>query len=872
MNRINHVKSNRKVLANLQVREGEYWKGELKDINEVASFPTDFIMEKGELTNLSYNYTLPNDRSSELKNISKDNYHTLNILLVSTVLVLIYKYTGSKDIIVRLPILKEHQENAVNDEFLLRNKINHQMTFKELLVQVRQTVLDALEHQMFPLDVLYEELNLINAVKGSIHHGVLIQLDNIHVNSNIGNNNFSFSFNLDSDGINLKVNYNSNLYKETTVTRILSHYNKILDQVMNNLNIKLHEIDILTLQDIEWIEHYNSNELSLKQDNIMSIFEEMVAKNPDKKAIVYGDQTLTYRELLKKVNSLARTLREKGINRDHKVAIIAERSIEMIIGIFSVLKAGGAYIPINPNYPKTRVNYFLEDSQANLVLLQSKYKDRLSNDKYNTLLLDDKSNYSTDESSLSNINTKNDLAYIIYTSGSTGKPKGVMVEHRNLIHILNVLQEKYPIEDSDCYLFKTPYTFDVSISELFGWILGRGHLVILEPDLEKDPDRLVKVLDDSNITHVNFVPALLNTFTQQLEENNNKGFKSLKYLMVAGEEFPKKVAQRLRGILKEVCLENLYGPTECTVYATNYTVTGDRIYSSIPIGTPLPNVQVYVVDEHLNHQPIGVKGELCIAGRGVTRGYLNREELNKQHFVHCPWQPEMKMYRTGDLVILREDGQIEYLGRKDNQVKIRGYRIELGEIERTLLEHYSVQEALSITRESKSRDKSIVTYVVLRSNDSLEPKDLINYLQGKLPEYMVPSACIILDSFPLNQNGKINRDALPLPTIVNYSKTDYVAPRDEIEQIITQVWCDVLEVEQIGINEDFFNIGGHSLLATMVIHRLRTILDLNLSMQILYEQRSIAKLADSIRKSKDLTHVKPKQKIPKISRTEYRMN
>jgi fengycin family lipopeptide synthetase D len=870
------IKSNRKIIAKQQVKEGAYWREKLVGHRKVACFPSDSYPSKSQESVSSSNYQFSDDLLGQVKKVSNNNDHALHVVLSAAVTVLLYKYTGMEDIVIGQPVLDPVSENMMNNRLVVRSRLEADMTFKSLLIQMKQTVLEAIEHQNYPMDVLAEELELKMAPGENPFYETGVQLENIHASTfNEERPKILFSFKKGERGIDLSIKYNTLSFQLETIDRIVSHYFKVLEQVLNNLETKLLDVDLLTLSDGKWVADYNETQFDF--DSIlkfMDVFEAQVAQRPTAPAIVGDGICLTYQELNARANQLARTLRDKGVQPDSLVAIMAERSVEMIVGIFAILKAGGAYTPIDPKYPRARVKYLLEDSRAEVVITQAKFMDRLEDD-YQKLNLDDEASYANEQSDLLSVNRATDLAYVIYTSGSTGKPKGVMIEHRNMMHILTAVEERYPFGAEDTYLLKTPFTFDVSVSELFGWVRGGGNLVILEPEAEKDPEKLLEVLRESNVTHVNFVPSLLNVFVQLLKDRNDRSLPALKYVLVAGEALPKKVAYNFTEMLRDVRLENLYGPTEITIYATNYSVVDDSKLGSIPIGKPLPNVQAYIVNEQLSLQPIGVAGELCIAGSGVARGYLNRHELSEEKFVTCPWESGMRMYRTGDLVRWLANGDIEYLGRIDHQVKIRGYRIELEEIERVLMEHPSVREALTVVHEDRTGDKNLVMYVVLEVGKELHSNEMRGYLQGLLPEYMVPSACVFLEAFPLNHNGKVDRRALPVPDESSFDQAKYVAPRNSVEQVIAEVWSEVLGNEKVGVHDNFFTLGGHSLLATLMVYRLRSALNTELSMQSLFDHPTVSKLAviiDGNKGNKKVSNKDGRQRITKLSRKKHRLN
>jgi amino acid adenylation domain-containing protein len=487
---------------------------------------------------------------------------------------------------------------------------------------------------------------------------------------------------------------------------------------------------------------------------------------------------------------------------------MVERSIEMIVGILGILKAGGAYLPIDPEYPKERIEFMLEDSRADIVLTQSHLLKKV---KFKGQMIDlrDKSLYQGDSSNHKKINKADDLAYIIYTSGSTGEPKGTMIRHSSVINILIALYNKYPLKEVDAYLFKTAFTFDVSVTELFGWFYDGGKLVVLKAGAEKDPKNIIKVIDKNKVTHINFTPSMLNLFIDILDNNNIETINKLKYIFVAGEAITKKLVNKFYKVIKKVMLENIYGPTESTIYATSYSLENFKDQVSVPIGKPLPNIYVYVLGMTNNVQPIGVPGELCIAGDGVAKGYLNRSELTNEKFVPNPFVAGKKMYRTGDLVRWLPDGNLEFLGRIDQQVKIRGFRIELGEIEAQILKYESVKEVLVIKKKGKDGDKYLCAYIV--AEDRLVISDLRKHLSKKLPEYMIPSYFMQLEKMPLTINAKIDQKALPEPDGNINTQIKYVVPRNEKEEKMTAIWKEIIGLERIGINDNFFDIGGNSL-------------------------------------------------------------
>ncbi|MGM1050723.1 MAG: non-ribosomal peptide synthetase, partial [Bacillota bacterium] len=423
------------------------------------------------------------------------------------------------------------------------------------------------------------------------------------------------------------------------------------------------------------------------------------------------------------------------------------------------------------------------------------------------------------------------LAYVMYTSGSTGRPKGVMVEHRNVVNLLFDMEKYYPLEIEDAYLLKTAYTFDVSTTEIFGWFVGNGKLVILPQGDEKNPEQIYKVIIKYGVTHVNFVPSMLNVFIDVISTDETNKLGKLKYLFAAGEALGLNYVKKFYSIIADVKLENLYGPTEAAVYVSRYAAVSDEPNLSVPIGKPISNTLLYVLNKNGNSQPIGIPGELCISGAGVARGYLNRPELAAEKFVPNPFIQGERMYRTGDLARWLPDGNIEFMGRIDDQVKIRGFRIELGEIESRVLELESIKEAVVTAREDESGDKYLCAYIV--SEEEIPTSRLRSLLSENLPDYMIPSYLVRLERLPLTPNGKVDRKALPESE--DGASTEYVAPRNATEEVLTRIWSEVLGREEVGIYDNFFELGGHSLKGTMLVSRIHKKLNVEIPLKELFK-------------------------------------
>ena len=655
----------------------------------------------------------------------------------------------------------------------------------------------------------------------------------------------------------LRINYQQTQFADDAIDRMLGHLETILTNIIALPEQTLANIPLLT----EWERHqllveWNQTQTDYPQDKcIHELFEEQVAKTPDTVAVVFENEKLTYRELNQRANQLANYLQSLGVQPEFLVGICTERSIEMIVGILGILKAGGAYVPLDIAYPKERLAFILSDSQLSIILTQQHLVERLPRNQARVVCLDnDWEDIVKIPIQHTEITVEPDnLAYIIYTSGSTGKPKGVIILHHNVVCLFAATQPWFQFNNNDVWSCFHSYAFDFSVWEIWGALLYGGRLVIIPYYVSRSPELFYKLLSQEGITILNQTPSAFKQLIQLETSLNNHSDLSLRFVIFGGEALDiqslKPWVDKHRD--KFTQLVNMYGITETTVHVTYRPINIDDLNSSPKvIGCAIPNLQLYILNSHLQPVPVGVAGEIYVGGAGLARGYLNNLELTAERFIPHPFnnQAKARLYKTGDLARYLPSGDIEYLGRIDNQVKIRGFRIELGEIEALLNQHPNLREAKVISREDIPGDKRLVAYVItnLQENNQGEISQKIReYLKEKLPDYMIPSAFVVLDTFPLTPNGKIDHRALPT---VNFlaTQSNYVAPRTPTEEIIAQIWSQVLKVETIGMNENFFELGGHSLLATQVISRIRQTLSLELSLLLLFEYPTIAQISEQI--------------------------
>jgi tyrocidine synthetase-3 len=766
---------------------------------------------------------------------------------------------------------------------VLRNFPHGNMTVKEFLTGTRTRTLEAQENQDYPFEDLVEKAAAnINRDPGrNPLFDVMFVLQNIYTSGiNIPGlkltpynyetrvSKFDLTFicveNEIEGIIHFTVEYGTKLFKKGTIQRWINYFKNILSHAVDTPGKKIGELELISEEEKNQVlVYFNKTVTEYPKDRtIPELFEEQVEKSPDHAAVVgpEGEIFLSYREFNKRTNQLATRLRAsrpgaRGINAI--VGIMVERSIEMVTGIFAILKAGGAYLPIDPESPPERLKYILEDSKTQWLLTQKSIRTGIEigyEAGIEVMNLDDCdcTLYEEDKGNLPKTNRPGDLAYIIYTSGSTGRPKGVLITHGPVVNILVALFKQYPFSSRDSYLLKTSYTFDVSVTELFGWFLGGGRLTILKRKGERDPGEILEAIACSDISHINFVPSMFGAFLEVLHGENIVKLSSLKYIFLAGEALLPFLVKRFMQLRLDILLENIYGPTESTIYTTGYSLSEWEPSDNgiIPIGKPLPNIGVYILDKYNHLQAVGVPGELYIRGAGLALGYLNQPGLTVERFVSSPFLPGERMYRTGDLTRWFEDGNIEFLGRLDQQVKIRGFRIELGEIENRLLKHREIKEAVVLIREDKNGDKYLCAYMVCDRDLSIS--SLRESLSRELPNYMIPTHFMMLGSLPFTTSGKLDRKALPDPVITAGKK--YIAPRDKVEEKLVETWSEILGIEgTIGIEDNFFELGGHSLNATIMAAKLHKEFEVRIPLAEIFKAPRIDALATYIKeKSKEI--------------------
>ncbi len=827
----------------------EYWTGRLANLAPVeVPYTRKSNLADGKPRYVGARFSPPL-RMSANGGIS-DNYGDLLL----TAFMLFFSRIGGErsfDINYRDATL---QEGLSDTEFLfashvpLRIDIDYEQRFEQLHKDVGEKIRSSRSHGSYARDLVLRDPGLRNKFGGVFNERVPIAIDRQKTVSEVRERcDADLLIAIPDDGKELLWLYDEQVLDRTNIDRMWTQFEVLLNDIALGSDRPIGQLSILPEEErrklvLEW----NDTKRTYPQGVCLhELFEAQVERTPDNVALACDGKQLTYRELNHRANQLGHYLRKAGIGPDRLVGVFMERSLEMVVAIYGIIKAGGAYVPLDPEYPQDRVAFMAKDTAIPVLLTQKHLEERLPHTESRVVCLDSEWTTIAQErtGNISNGATSENLAYVIYTSGSTGLPKGVLNIHRGICNRLIWMQEAYRMTESEHVLQKTPFSFDVSVWEFF-WPLQVGaRLIMARPGGHKDSNYLVKLIQEEGITTLHFVPSMLEVF---LNDPDVRQCSSLKRVICSGEALPYELQERFFENLNAE-LHNLYGPTEAAVDVTYWACKRHSARRIVPIGYPVANTQLYVLDAHLQPVPIGVIGELYIGGVQVARGYLNRPELSSEKFIRDPFSKSegARLYRTGDVARYLPDGAIEYLGRTDHQVKIRGMRIELGEIESVLEQHASVRQAVIMAREDAPGNKQLVAYIVPQAGQSLSISELRRYLKVKLPEYMMPSAFVELERFPLSPNGKIDRKVLPAPTNVHpYRESDYVAPQTDMEQIISDIWQGVLHVEKIGVKDNFFDLGGHSLRLAQVQNRLREQLQRNVSILDLFKFPTVQSLAD----------------------------
>ncbi|MEC1867265.1 non-ribosomal peptide synthetase [Bacillus paralicheniformis] len=843
-------------------RQEAYWLKQLDGELPVLELPADNARPAvRSFAGDTVSRTLDAKTTAGLYKITRDNGCTLYMVLLAAYSTLLARLSGQEDIIIGSPSAgRPHKDlepviGMFVNTLAIRTQPAENKCFSDFLKEVRETALEAFEHQDYPFEELVDRLDVVRDMSRNPLFDVMFALQNmeresltlhdLHLTTIAHDAHKVSKFDMtlyaaeeDQETIRFDVEFNTDIYQKQTIKKWLSYYIHILHHVIEHQNIHLGDIHVLDEHETSsFIHTFNQTKQDYpKHETISRLFEYQAAKTPHAPAVIYDRQTLTYRELNERANRIAAALRANGVGSESVVALLTSRTPELAVGILGILKAGGAYLPVTEDMPTERLEWMLSDSNA-VMLLQS---DRLESHMAGKRLFIEDIQL---EAGISANNPEqqggpDSLAYIMYTSGSTGTPKGVMVEQRGVVRLVKNSDMAFSPEDR--ILLTASLGFDAMTFEVFGPLLNGACLYISDKETYLDSDRLKTFIQQNGITTLWLTSSLFN----QLSEQNERTFSDLSRLILGGEALSPNHVNRVRNAAPNLALWNGYGPTENTTFSTCFRIEHEYKHS-IPIGRPIANSTAYIVNSRGRLQPMGVIGELCVGGDGLARGYFGRPELTKEKFVPNPFTPGERMYRTGDLARWLKDGTIEYIGRMDDQVKIRGYRIELGEIEAALRQIDGVKEAAVIVRTGPSGHKELLAYMSLQAEMNIEK--VRSLLSQQLPGFMIPAHLVELAALPLTQNGKLDRRALPEPetTAIN---TAYAPPRNQLEERLAVIWQEVLGVEKVGIEDSFFELGGDSIKALQVSARLGRF-DLKITAGDLFRHPTIKEAAPLIRKT-----------------------
>lgn len=867
-----------------------YWEEHLAGALPILELPADRPRPPVQtFRGAMHTLILPVELYTELKSISREEGVTLFMTLLALFKILLYRYSGLTDIIVGFPISGRHEQHLENmigvfvNTLPLRSNLSGDPTFSELLAQVRQTALHAYENQDVPFDMLVETLK----PERNLSHNPLFQVLFTYQNAlppieaqdiaftyeAVDGGTAKFDLSLDifegPEGPTCIFEYNTDLFDHERIVRMAGHFQTLAEAAVQNRHARISTMPLLTEEERRMVlTDWNDRTLAYdQQQTVHERFEQQAARTPEQQAVTLGERSWTYAELNERANRIARTIQKMGAAPGTLVGICAERSLDMMACVLAVVKAGAAYVPIDPSYPEERIAYMLEDSQATVILTQGHLKHLFVQEESaesgkgagaaaqrKVLCVDTDWERIASEpaDNLPATATGDDLAYVIYTSGTTGKPKGTMVRHSSLVNAYLGWEEAYGLRtEVRTHLQLASFSFDVFTGDWVRALLSGGRLVLIERETLFNAKQMYEVMVREHVEFAEFVPAVLRNLIQYLEETNQK-LDFMRVLCVGsdrwyGHEY--KYFQKFLG--DHTRLINSYGLTEATIDSTYYDGDVSRLSDEqlVPIGRPFANQQLYVLDEHMQPVPVGITGELYIAGAGLAAGYWRRPDLTAERFLPHPFcdEPGARIYRTGDLARYLPDGNVELYGRADHQVKLRGFRIELGEIETAMLRMPEVRECAAYVW----NETQLAACIVPKADMTVQPDQVRKRLQDVLPDYMVPSYVTVLDKLPLTSNGKVDRSALPEPNVDGAADGSYTAPRTLIEEMLAGIWADAFGLRRVSIHAEFFELGGHSLLAIQIMTQIRKVFQVELTLQTLFQAPTVAKLAAVIAEKSD---------------------
>lgn len=853
----------------------QFWRTELKGFEAPNSLPVDNGAGQTSLAIDSFaekSLSLPAELTGAIRACAKSHHLTISTLLQGAWAILLSRYAASDDVVFGITVSGrpydlpqiESLVGLLINTLPVRVRLPAEESSLACLKRIQRSVSSALEYEYCSLKSiqdwsgvpfnapLFETLLVFENFAGS---GSSFELDGPVevVSTQLSRTNYPLTLIVNpGNELRLQIVYHRNRFADDVIERMLGHLENILAGIAADIDQPLASVQMLTgAETRRLLVDFNDTAQEFPADSVTRMFERQAALTPNATAVVYEAATLSYAELNARANRLARYLKQLGVGPEGLVGICIPRSLEMVTTVLGVLKAGGAYVPLDPAYPKDRLAFMLADSGVKVLITQAALAAQLSGDAGKIICLDRDAEQvaAYDSENLTVAAKQADAAYVIYTSGSTGKPKGTLIEHRSLLNFAQAASDAYGISENDRVLQFASLSFDTSAEEIFPTLTRGATLVLRTDSMLSSAEHFLQACGEFGITLLDLPTAYWHELTDELGANDLSLPECIRLVILGGEKaLPERLAAWRQRVNDNVRLVNTYGPTETTIVATmcDLSTEAANIVSEPPIGRPIANAVLYVLDSNLRPVAVGLPGELYIGGAGVARGYLNRPELNRQKFIPNPFADERapRLYRSGDVVCYRPDGNLEFVGRIDNQVKIRGFRIELEEIEQAIRAHDEVAEAVVLAAEDGG-GKKLIVYLVAARDAQPASNELRQFLAGKLPAYMIPAAFTFIDSIPLMPNGKIDRRALlSLGQFPNASSSQtFEGPRSPLEESIAEVWANVLKVEEPGIHENFFELGGHSLLAAKLISSLRRQLNVELNLIDVFQSPTIARLA-----------------------------
>jgi amino acid adenylation domain-containing protein len=846
-----------------------YWRNQLGPRPATLELPTD--RPRAVVTDFDavrHSIVLPEHLTEPLRALCRKEGVTLYMLLLAGFKAMLHHYTGQEEIVVGTDIANRNRaeiEGLIGyfvNQLVLRTDLSGRPTFRELLARVRETCLGAYAHQDMPFEYLVEvmqpERDLGRApffqTKFVVQNAPTGKLDirtrekdsrGLPPNDASSQTQLDLTFSLTETGdtISGTVEYRVSLFDAATIERMSRHYVRCLEALVADPSMLISDVPLLSEEEGRMmLREWNDTRCDYPRGSCLHhLIEGQAAATPERAALDFGDEQLSYAELNRGANRLARRLRAVGVGPEVGVAVCLERSAEMVIALLAVLKAGGFYVPLDPAYPRERVNFILEDSRARVLLTQEHLSEILPREGTVVVHANAENDAREDDGDLGVSVVPDNLAYVIYTSGSTGRPKGVQISHRSVVNFITSMSREPGISQDDVLLAVTTLSFDIAALEIYLPLTKGARVVVAGREVTQDPLALAAEARRTGATLIQATPSTW----RMLLESGWQPSPPIR-MLCGGEQLGRELARQLAA--PGCALWNMYGPTESTIWSSLSRIEpGD---GAVTLGRPIANTDFYILDAGMRPAPVGVAGELYIGGDGVARGYLNRPALTAERFIPDPFsaEPGSRLYRTGDLVRYLTDGRVEYLGRADQQVKVRGFRIELGEVEAALSGHADLSEVAADVREDARGEKHLVAYFVAREGQRPGSSELRVHLRTKLPEYMIPSIFVQIDALPLTPNGKLDRRALPAPAQTQRDASQvFVAPRNELEQMVAGVWSDVLVVGKVGLFDNFFDLGGHSLLATQIISRVGEAFGVNIPLRELFAEPTVAGLAERIK-------------------------